>query len=178
MAAEQPIGPAVTYAPALLAAALVTIAATASAATLSASDAAFVAKVSQGGMFEVESSKLAMQKADAQDVKDVANTEVHDHELVGDKLRAIAASKGITLDTQLNASFSKQMAHLQTLSGAAFDNAYIAAMDTVHAGDGAAFDKEAKLAKDPELKAFAAQTALIVKRHIGALHAPGTETTD
>ena len=167
-----------TYAPALLAAALVTIAATAAAASLSSADAAFVAKVSQGGMFEVESSKLAVQKADAQDVKDLANTEVHDHELVGDKLRAIASSKGITLDTQLNATFSRQMAHLQGLSGAAFDNAYIAAMDTVHAADGAAFNKEAMLAKDPDLKAFASETALIVKRHIGALHAPGTETTE
>ena len=162
------------YLPALLAAALLSIAASADAATLSAGDAAFVAKVSQGGMFEVESSKLAMQKADAQDVKDLANTEVHDHQLVGDKLRAIAASKGITLDSQLNASFTKQMAHLQGLSGAAFDNAYVATMDSVHAADGAAFNKEAMLAKDPDLKAFAAETALIVKRHIGALHAPGT----
>lgn len=169
------------YAPALFAtlaatAVLAATAATASAATLSRTDAAFVASVSQGGMFEVDSSKLAMQKADAQDVKDLATYEAHDHELVGDKLRAIAANKGITLATELNPHFTKAMARLQGLSGPAFDNAYIAEMDTVHAADGAAFDKEARLANDPDLKAFAAETSLIVKRHIGALHAPGTET--
>ena len=146
------------------------------AAALSPGDAAFVAKVSQGGMFEVESSKLAMQKAEAQNVKDVATYEVHDHQLVGDKLRAIAANKGITLGTELKPPFTQKMARLQSLSGAAFDNAYIAEMDSVHAADGAAFAKEAMLDQDPDLKAFAAETSLIVKRHIGALHAPGTES--
>jgi len=47
---------------------------------LSKGDQAFVAKVSQGGMFEVAASKVAEDKAQAQDVKDQANTEVHDHD--------------------------------------------------------------------------------------------------
>src|SRR5271155_1936589 len=38
----------------------------------SPTDRAFVGKVSQGGMYEVEASKIAAQKATAQDVKDLA----------------------------------------------------------------------------------------------------------
>jgi putative membrane protein len=50
-------------------------------------DKVFVAKVSQGGRYEVEASKLALQKASTQNVKDAANSEMHDHELVNKKLK-------------------------------------------------------------------------------------------
>ena len=137
---------------------------------LSKGDQAFVAKVSQGGMFEVAASKVAEDKAQAQDVKDQANTEVHDHELVGSKLKSIASSNGDDFSTDLNADFTARVAKLNALSGKAFDDAYIAEMKTIHAADGAAFNKEAQAAKNADLKAFAAETSLIVKRHIGALH--------
>jgi putative membrane protein len=149
----------------------ITIGAHATAATrLSANDQAFVAKVSQGGMFEVVASKLAQDKAQAQDVKDQANTEVHDHQLVGSKLVSIASANGVDLPTQLNAQFQKRVDSLNALSGKAFDDAYIAEMKRIHALDGAAFAKEAKTGNNPDLKAFAAETVLIVDRHIGALH--------
>jgi predicted outer membrane protein len=57
--------------------------------TVSDADRAFVAKVSQGGMYEVELGKLAEAGAAKQDVKDQGNTEVHDHTLVGEKLKSI-----------------------------------------------------------------------------------------
>ena len=138
------------------------------ASTLSAADQSFVAKVSQGGMFEVASSKLAVEKAQAQDIKDMANTEVHDHTLVGDKLAAIASKNGDTFPTDLNADFTQRMQKLQALSGANFDMAYAAEMKRIHAIDGAAFMAEAKNAQNPDLKAFAAETAGIVKMHIGS----------
>jgi putative membrane protein len=137
---------------------------------LSKSDQAFVAKVLQGGMFEVAASKVAEDKASAQDVKDQANTEVHDHELVGSKLKSIASSNGDDFSTDLNADFTARVAKLNALSGKAFDDAYIAEMKTIHALDGAAFAQEAKTGQNADLKAFAAETVLIVKRHIGALH--------
>jgi putative membrane protein len=145
----------------------------ADAPTLSKGDQAFVAKVSQGGMFEVAASKVAEDKASAQDVKDQANTEVHDHELVGSKLKSIASSNGDDFSTDLNADFTARVAKLNALSGKAFDDAYIAEMKTIHALDGAAFAREAKTGKNADLKAFAAETELIVKRHIGALHGVG-----
>jgi len=137
---------------------------------LSKGDQAFVAKVSQGGMFEVAASKVAEDKASAQDVKDQANTEVHDHELVGSKLKSIASSNGDDFPTDLNADFTARVAKLNALSGKAFDDAYIGEMKTIHALDGAAFAQEAKTGQNADLKAFAAETVLIVKRHIGALH--------
>jgi putative membrane protein len=140
------------------------------AGSLSSSDLAFVQKVSQGGMFEVVASQVAEQKAQAQDVKDQANTEVHDHQLVGQKLRSIASANGVDLPTELNADFQKRVDNLNGLSGAAFDTAYVQEMEKIHALDGAAFAQEAKTGQNADLKAFAAETVRIVERHIGALH--------
>jgi putative membrane protein len=139
---------------------------------LSAADRTFVAKVSQGGMFEVEASKVAKQKAVEQDVVDIGFTEVHDHQLVGAKLKSTAASLGIEFPSELNAAFTKRLDRLKALaSGKDFDDGYIAEMDAIHATDVAAFAAEAASGTNPALKAFAAETVLIVRRHIGALHA-------
>jgi putative membrane protein len=134
-------------------------------------DRAFVAKVSQGGMYEVAAGKLATTKASAPDVRDFAVAEVHDHVLVGDGLKSVAAAEGITFAATLNADFTAKLNHLSGLSGAAFDAAYMSDMATLHDGDGAAFAKEAGDGGSAAFRAFGAQTSLIVKRHIGAIHA-------
>lgn len=136
----------------------------------SEADRTFVAMVSQGGMFEVEASKVAEQKAAAQDVKDFATSEVHDHTLVGDKLKSISKAAGVPTADALNTEFSGKLSHLKSLSGAAFDSAYMQDMSVIHAKDGAAFAKEAKGGGLADYKAFAAETHLIVLRHIGAIH--------
>jgi putative membrane protein len=122
-------------------------------------------------MYEVEASKVASEKAARQDIIDIGFTEVHDHQLVGAKLLSIAASIGIPVDTKLNADFTARLERLRGLSGKAFDNAYIEEMDAIHEADGAAFAKEAELGSHPALRAFAAETVLIVRRHQGSLHA-------
>jgi putative membrane protein len=133
-------------------------------------DKAFVGKVSQGGRYEVEASKLALSKAVAQDVKDLAATEVHDHELVNRELKAISASKGVAIAPTLIAEFQQKLDHLKSLSGAEFDAAYLDEMKAIHDKDEKLFAQEAVDGGAGEYKAFAAKTDRIVKRHIGALN--------
>lgn len=109
------------------------------AATATPNDRAFVAKVSQGGMFEVAAGKLAETRGSTQDVRDFATAEVHDHTLVGDKLKAISSSEGVTFAATPNAEFAGKLSRLSALSGKAFDAAYLSEMATLHDGDGAAF---------------------------------------
>jgi putative membrane protein len=135
----------------------------------SEADRVFVGKVSQGGMYEVEASKVAGQKATAPDVKDVAVMEVHDHGLVNRELKNIATAKGIPVSPALNATFQQRLEKLKSVSGPEFDAAYIADMEEIHDKDQKLFAKEAMEGSD-KFKTFAQQTDLIVKRHIGALH--------
>jgi putative membrane protein len=132
-------------------------------------DKVFVGKVSQGGMYEVESSRLAEQKAVAPDVKDLATTEVHDHTLVNHELKKIASQERIPVAATLNATFQQRLEKLKSVSGSDFDAAYIADMKDIHDKDEKLFAKEAMEGSDA-FKNFAHQTDLIVKRHIGALH--------
>lgn len=46
-------------------------------------DRAFFAKVSPGGMYEVEFGTPAEAKGSTQDIRDSGNAEAHDHTLVG-----------------------------------------------------------------------------------------------
>ncbi len=138
---------------------------------LSDADKAFVAKVSQGGMYEVELAKVAETKANTQDLKDQANTESHDHQLVGGKLRAIMEKNGLTFPTALNAEFQARLAKMSALSADKFDAAYVEDMEKIHDADGAAFKQEATGGTNPDLKAFAAETYRIVQRHLGELSA-------
>lgn len=139
---------------------------------VSAKDRAFVAMVSQGGgMFEVKAGQVAAEQGSTQDIKDQGATEAHDHQLVGNKLSAIAKGAGMPLADSLNAPFQKKLDDLKALSGPAFDAAYLSSMDDIHNKDGAAFAKEAASGTNPDLRAFAAETHRIVVRHLGELHA-------
>jgi len=137
--------------------------------TASDTDKAFVAKVSQGGRYEVEASKLAVQKASTQNVKDAANSEVHDHELVNKKLKTISAAAHVSIAPALNPDFTQKLDHLKTLSGEEFDKGYMEEMAAIHDKDEKLFAQEAVDGSD-DYKSFAAETDPIVKRHIGAIH--------
>ncbi len=159
-----------TVRPTLVAVALLALAPLAGAAAApSAADKAFVAKVSQGGMYEVEASKLAEQRAVAQDVKDVAVAEVHDHGIVNRSLKKIADAAGVPVATDLNPEFAKRLAKLTAVPADAFDAAYVADMKQIHDKDERLFAQEA-VDGTGDFKAFAHETDQIVKRHIGALH--------
>jgi putative membrane protein len=139
--------------------------------SVSDADKAFVAKVSQGGMYEVELGKLAETMGTTQGVKDQGNTEAHDHTLVGDKLKSIAQSNSMDFPSGLNAEFQSRLDKMRALPSDKFDAAYVEDMKKIHAGDGAAFAKEAKSGTNPALKSFAAETHSIVEQHIGELDA-------
>jgi putative membrane protein len=132
-------------------------------------DTGFVGKVSQGGAFEVQASQLAVTKAVSADVKAFAEQDVADHQKVNDELKSIAAAQSIPLAPSLKPMFQKKLDKLGTLSGAAFDKAYIADMAKVHHKDEGIFAKEAQGGTSDDWKVFAAKTDQIVKGHISAL---------
>jgi putative membrane protein len=137
----------------------------------SASDAdkAFAAKVSQGGMYEVEASKIAAQKATAQDIKDLAIMDIHDHELVNNELRKIETANSLPVALHLNATFQERLDRLNAASSADFDSVYAKDMAQIHDMDEKLFAQEA-IDGSGSFKTFAAETDRIVKRHIGAIH--------
>ena len=141
------------------------------AETASSADKAFVAKVSQGGMFEVELGKIASNKGSTQAIRDNGVTEAHDHDLVGAKLKSTASSIGIEFPAKLNPDFQGKLDKIGAMTGKSFDAAYVEEMEKVHKIDGGLFAQEAIEGGAPSMKAFAAETHEIVEMHVGALRA-------
>lgn len=126
---------------------------------------AFAKEAAMGGMAEVDLGQLAASKAESADVKQFGQRMVDDHGKANDELKSWASQKKVTLPAELGAKHKAEHAKLEKLSGAAFDRAYMAAMVADHNKDVAAFMRESKTAKDPDLKAFAGKTLPTLQEH-------------
>lgn len=142
-----------------------TAATTMNTGSLSAEDGAFVNKAAMGGLAEVQYGNLALQKAQSEDVKSFAQKMVTDHGAANQELQALASTKGMTLPTELTGTHKAGFDHLNMLSGAEFDKAYMQHMVADHQTDIAEFEKAANSATDSELKAFASKTLPILQQH-------------
>jgi putative membrane protein len=142
------------------------------APTASPADRAFVAQVSQGGSYEVEAGKVAEQRGQTPDIRDLGVMEAHDHTLVNDQLKSIAGDTGVPFPGQLNAKFQQRLDKLKAVPAGRFDAYFLADMKQIHDNDEKLFQKESMDGSMPYRK-FAHQTAVVVQRHIGAIDASG-----
>jgi putative membrane protein len=133
---------------------------------MGSADDNFVRKAAQGGMAEVELGKLAEQRAVNPEVKKFAERMVTDHTKANDQLKEVASSKNITLPQSLGASDEATKNKLSSLSGDAFDKAYMSDMVKDHTKDVAEFRDESSSAIDPAVKNFAAETLPTLESHL------------
>jgi len=134
--------------------------------SLSLSDRKFLTDAAKGGMLEVELGKLAADKATNPDVKAFGQRMVDDHTKANDKIKQIAAEKGVTLPTELGVMDKHTVDKLEKESGADFDRLYVSTMVKDHKKDVSDFKHESKAAKDSAVKAFASQTLPTLEHHL------------
>lgn len=127
----------------------------------------FMVKAAAGGMAEVELAKLAQQKATNANVKSFANMIVTDHTKANEELKALAATKNVTLPASISEDHQKHMNELTEKTGRDFDDAYIDMMVDDHQEDVDLFDKwSEKDDASAEVKAFAAKTLPTLRMHL------------
>lgn len=130
-------------------------------------DAAFMKKAAEAGLAEVEASKLAASKASNTQVKSFAQQMVDDHSKANDELKALAASKGVTLPTEPSMAQKAKLKLLQGADGANFDKRYAESFGLkAHEDTVSLFQKESQKAKDPEVKAWAEKTLPTLQHHL------------
>ncbi len=133
------------------------------AAAMNVDKASFVKVVTSSNAFEIESSKLAEQKAKDADVKEFAKQMVSDHTLAGDELK-----KAAKLGDEAPKLSPKHAAMLETLKGASdqeFQPLYIDMQATAHMEAVTLFATYAKGGDDAAVKAFAAKTLPKLEMH-------------
>ena len=134
-------------------------------------DSEFAVNAANGGMSEVELSKLAATKATNAKVKEFANMMTKDHMTANEELMALAKTKNITLPTTVGADEQKVMGDLQKKSGTDFDKAYVDQMVSDHKKTVDLFEKATTDAKDADIKSFAVKTLPTLKNHLAAIEA-------
>lgn len=140
----------------------------AAAALTTDSPADFMLTAAHGGMAEVEMGKLAAQKATDPEVKKFGQQMVTDHGKANTELKTLAGKKNVALPADLGPHQS-DLDELKGLTGTDFDKAYVEAMVDDHEADVKAFESQANNSSDPDVKAFAAKTLQVLKKHLEAI---------
>lgn len=150
----------------LLLASLATATAIAFALPALAADSAqeFVNKAAAGGMFEVNSSKVAESKAQGQSIKDFAHKMIDDHGAANAKLETIAGEQKLTVPKELDAKHKGDVDTLQN-SKDSIDAPYVQMQRAAHTDAVALFESYAKDGDNAALKTFAQQTVPTLKMH-------------
>ena len=118
----------------------------------------YVTRAAVSDLFEVESSKLALKKAQSSEVQAFARQMVDDHTRSSQKIEQAISSGGLKIQPpkKLDSEHRKMLSQLQSASGAKFDQLYVDMQVRGHekavqlhrgyaaSGDNAALQKVAK----------------------------------
>lgn len=128
----------------------------------------FVSKASVANEFEIEASKLALEKSQNEDIKKFAQDMIDDHTQTGDKLEKTlenSKSKAKTAE-ELDNKHQKMLDKLQDATASNFDNQYLSMQKSAHKEAVNLFSDYSKHGKDPVLKNFAKDTLPDLKSHL------------
>jgi len=127
-------------------------------------DQQFVDDAAHGGLFEVQSSQIALDKSVPGTVHDFATHMIADHAPTNDKLSALARSEGYSVPDRVDPAQRLCLDKLSAATGDAFVKDYDNAQRKAHDGAITAFENEAARGQDIKLRNFASDT-LPVLRH-------------
>jgi putative membrane protein len=129
----------------------------------------FIKTVPGANSFEIESSKLALDKASSDDVKTFAQQMVTDHTKAGEDFKAalqqVQTTSSVTAGEEMQPKQAQQLKELQAASGKDFEAKYIMMQVEAHKEAVALFAAYADNGDDPALREFAKKTLPTLKMH-------------
>lgn len=132
-------------------------------------DQAYVMNAAASDMFEMESSRLALEKATIPAVKTYAQMMIDEHGKSSQELKAAAASSQIAVPEALPADKQAKVEALRGLGGAEFDRQYLADQRSGHQETLAKVNQYIATAQPGPLKDHASKLTGVVQNHLNAL---------
>ena len=129
-------------------------------------DSKFAVKAADGGMMEVELSKLALTKSTSPEVKKLAKMMVDDHTAANNELKKLAGTKNISVPAAISTDRQEKLTDFMKKTGNDFDKDYTSYLVSDHKDDVDLFKKQAEKGKDAELKAWAAGKVATLEHHL------------
>lgn len=124
----------------------------------------FATKAAESGMFEIQSSQLALTKSQDKDIRTFAQKMIDDHTKADQKLKSIA--KNEHLPTSLDRQHQQMITRLQGDNGSTFAEDFKQMQVAAHQQAIELFQNYAKDGSDQQLKQFAEQTLPTLQDHL------------
>lgn len=134
-----------------------------------AKTSAFLVDAANGGMSEVQLSRIAVEKSTNAAVKDFANLMINDHTSANDQVMALAAKKNVTLPSDVSEDNRKAADELMKKTGKNFDKEYVDIMVKDHEKAVTLFEKASTNVNDAEIVAFANNILPKLKSHLESI---------
>lgn len=125
----------------------------------------FVDQAASGGMFEVQSSQLALDRNVDQETQLFAQRMLIDHRSANEELMAIAQRQGLSVPVQMQPKHADMLDELRGLQGEAFQRRYHELQEQAHQEAIALFENATESLQDPELTRFAERTLPTLTDH-------------
>lgn len=129
-------------------------------------DEAFVTAAMQGGLDEIELSRLAMRAAESPGVRDFAARMVSEHTERNAALATIAQAANIALPVAPDSAHMQLRDKLAPLKGAEFDKNYVEGMRTDHQKMVELLTSASTTVANAGLRGYIQKTLPVVKRHL------------
>jgi len=131
----------------------------------SSSDRMFIREAGYGGNDEIALSKIALQRSTSPGIRKFAHTMIVQHSQAGAQLKMIASSLGVMTPMGPDPAHRKIERKLDSLSGNAFNHAYINDMVKDHTMANQVFQMGATVSND-RLRSFADATLPTIQNHL------------
>jgi putative membrane protein len=126
----------------------------------------FVEKAALSDMYEIEASKLALERSKVQAVKDYAQKMIDAHTATSTEMKTLASAAMVTPPSALDNDHSGKLDALRNASVEDFDDVYIDQQTEAHENALNLMKDFASNGKDAGLQAFAQKTAPAIEMHL------------
>ncbi len=153
------------FAAALGVAAVLVVPGTAAYAAPSSQDSTYLKAAHQSNLAEIAGGKLAQQKGDSQQVKDLGARFVTDHTTLDSALQKTASALGVDLPSAPNAAQRALAKQYQAASGSSFDALFVSTQMDAHMAAMKLGQTEIAQGSDPSVVNAAKSAAPVIAKH-------------
>ena len=126
----------------------------------------FVNQAVSGGLFEVQSSELALERSQNADVQAFAEMMITDHSTNNEELMTIAQEQGLTVPAEIMGQPAEHMQAVQAAEGEEFDPVYVEHQIAAHQSTIELFQTYAEAGDVEPLVSYAETTLPILQQHL------------
>lgn len=126
----------------------------------------FVNRAASGGLFEVRSSELALQRSQDDAIRGFAETMIRDHTANNGDLLAMATNQGLLIPDELAEPHAGMMAAIESAGGDGFDAAYAEGQVAAHEAAIALYGAYVENGDNDLLIGYARDSLPVLQQHL------------